>query len=34
MAAAGADEGFMSALAPITAMENEYYKSEEEFITA
>jgi 5-methyltetrahydropteroyltriglutamate--homocysteine methyltransferase len=34
MAAAGADEGFMPASAPITAMENEYYKSEEEFITA
>jgi 5-methyltetrahydropteroyltriglutamate--homocysteine methyltransferase len=34
MAAAGADEGFMPASAPITAMENEYYRSEEEFITA
>lgn len=34
MAAAGADEGFMPALAPITALENEYYGSDEEFITA
>ena len=34
MAAAGADEGFMPSSAPITQMENEYYQTEEEFITA
>jgi 5-methyltetrahydropteroyltriglutamate--homocysteine methyltransferase len=34
MAAAGADEGFLPASAPITTMENEYYKSEAEFLTA
>jgi 5-methyltetrahydropteroyltriglutamate--homocysteine methyltransferase len=34
MAAAGADEGFMPASAPLTTIENEYYKNEEEFITA
>jgi len=34
MAAARADEGFMPSSAPITAMKNEYYKSEDEFLTA
>ena len=34
MAAAGADEGFMPASAPVTALQNEYYPSEEAFITA
>jgi 5-methyltetrahydropteroyltriglutamate--homocysteine methyltransferase len=34
MAAAGADEGFMPASAPVTALQNEYYPSEAEFITA
>jgi 5-methyltetrahydropteroyltriglutamate--homocysteine methyltransferase len=34
MAAAKADEGFVPASAPITGLENEYYRSEEEFITA
>jgi 5-methyltetrahydropteroyltriglutamate--homocysteine methyltransferase len=32
MAAAGADEGFMSASAPVTALQNDYYATEEEFI--
>ncbi len=34
MAAAGADEGFMPASAPITPMKNEYYKSDEEYFLA
>jgi 5-methyltetrahydropteroyltriglutamate--homocysteine methyltransferase len=34
MAAAGADEGFLPASTPVSAMKNEYYKTEEEFITA
>src|SRR3954447_19423365 len=34
MVAAGADEGFMPASAPITALQNDYYATEEEFITA
>lgn len=34
MAAAGADEGFMPSLAPTTSLKNEYYKSEDEFLTA
>lgn len=34
MAAAGADEGFMPAMSPVTSLKNEYYKTEEEFITA
>jgi 5-methyltetrahydropteroyltriglutamate--homocysteine methyltransferase len=34
MAAAGAGEGFMPASAPVTALQNEYYPSEEEFFTA
>lgn len=34
MAAAGADEGFMPSMSPVTALKNEYYKTEEEFITA
>jgi 5-methyltetrahydropteroyltriglutamate--homocysteine methyltransferase len=34
MAAAGADEGFMPASAPVTALQNEYYATEEEFIIA
>lgn len=34
MAAAGADEGFMPASAPVTALKNEYYKTDEEFILA
>jgi 5-methyltetrahydropteroyltriglutamate--homocysteine methyltransferase len=34
MAASGADEGFMPSCAPIPAMKNEYYKSEEEYFTA
>jgi 5-methyltetrahydropteroyltriglutamate--homocysteine methyltransferase len=34
MAASGADEGFLPSCAPIPAMKNEYYKSEEEYFTA
>ena len=34
MVVAGADEGFMPASAPITALQNDYYATEEEFITA
>ena len=34
MVAAGADEGFMPASAPITALQNDFYATEEEFITA
>lgn len=34
MAAAGADEGFMPSMSPVTPLKNEYYKTEEEFITA
>jgi 5-methyltetrahydropteroyltriglutamate--homocysteine methyltransferase len=34
MAAAGADEGFMPSSAPITQLDNEYYRSEDEFLTA
>jgi 5-methyltetrahydropteroyltriglutamate--homocysteine methyltransferase len=34
MAAAGADEGFLPASAPISAMANEHYRTEEEFQTA
>ena len=30
MAAAGADEGFMPAMSPVTSLKNEYYKTEEE----
>jgi 5-methyltetrahydropteroyltriglutamate--homocysteine methyltransferase len=34
MAAAGADEGFVPASAPVTALQNEHYATEEEFVTA
>ncbi|HEV8015289.1 MAG TPA: cobalamin-independent methionine synthase II family protein [Stellaceae bacterium] len=34
MAAAGADEGFMPAMSPVTSLKNEYYKTEDAFITA
>jgi 5-methyltetrahydropteroyltriglutamate--homocysteine methyltransferase len=34
MAAAGADEGFMPSSAPIPAMKNEHYKTEDEYFTA
>jgi len=34
MSAAHADEGFLPALAPISGMENEFYKTDEEFQTA
>ncbi|HEY5210205.1 MAG TPA: cobalamin-independent methionine synthase II family protein [Stellaceae bacterium] len=34
MAAAGADEGFLPAAAPVPQMKNEYYPTEEEFIIA
>ena len=34
MAAARADEGFMPSSAPLTTMQNEHYKTEEEFLTA
>ena len=34
MTAAGADEGFLPASAPVTSLKNEYYKTEEDFITA
>jgi 5-methyltetrahydropteroyltriglutamate--homocysteine methyltransferase len=34
MAAAGATDGFLPAAAPIPMLKNEYYKTEEEFVTA
>jgi 5-methyltetrahydropteroyltriglutamate--homocysteine methyltransferase len=34
MAAAGADEGFLPSSAPISAMKNEYYKTDEDYILA
>jgi 5-methyltetrahydropteroyltriglutamate--homocysteine methyltransferase len=34
MTAAGADEGFMPSSAPIPAMKNEHYKTEDEYFTA
>jgi len=34
MAAAGADEGFMPSINPVSPLKNEYYKSEEEFVLA
>jgi 5-methyltetrahydropteroyltriglutamate--homocysteine methyltransferase len=34
MEAAGADEGFMPSLAPTLSMKNEYYKNDDEFLTA
>ena len=34
MEAARADEGFMPSLMPLTTMQNEHYKTEEEFLTA
>jgi 5-methyltetrahydropteroyltriglutamate--homocysteine methyltransferase len=34
MEAAGADEGFMPALSPVTALKSEYYKTDDDFIAA
>jgi 5-methyltetrahydropteroyltriglutamate--homocysteine methyltransferase len=34
MAAAGADEGFLPASAPLPAMKNEYYKTEDDYLLA
>lgn len=34
MKSAGADEGFMPSLAPIIRLQNEYYKTDEEFLEA
>ena len=34
MASAGADEGFLPSSAPIPAMKNEYYKTDDDFIVA
>jgi 5-methyltetrahydropteroyltriglutamate--homocysteine methyltransferase len=34
MAASGADEGFLPAAAPIPAMKNEYYKTDDDYVVA
>jgi 5-methyltetrahydropteroyltriglutamate--homocysteine methyltransferase len=34
MAAAGADEGFMPSITPVSSLKNEHYKTDEEYFTA